>query len=189
MKADFEKGTKICSRCKKELPIKMFSKNKNASDGLFCLCKCCNKDYKYEKECTFKGKLKIKRGCSNIVKRDYELTEEQLKRRNTVRKHNNFNPNVNPHGILVWCDEKLNELDDELYRKMYNIEYSRQRRCAIRGYIGRVEPSKNLLFDFDLEQMLKDNVYIQTHGKKKYITKWWKGNIRHWTVKDGIWKE
>lgn len=29
MKADFEKGTKVCSRCKKELPIEMFSKNKN----------------------------------------------------------------------------------------------------------------------------------------------------------------
>lgn len=23
MKADFEKGTKVCSRCKKELPIEM----------------------------------------------------------------------------------------------------------------------------------------------------------------------
>ena len=24
---------------------------------------------------------------------------------------------------------------------------------------------------------------------KYYITKWWQGEIRHWTVKDGIWKE
>lgn len=22
-----------------------------------------------------------------------------------------------------------------------------------------------------------------------YITKWWEGEIRHWTVKDGVWKE
>lgn len=28
MKADFEKGTKICSRCRKELPLDMFGKKK-----------------------------------------------------------------------------------------------------------------------------------------------------------------
>lgn len=33
MKADFEKGTKVCSKCKKELPIEMFSNDKNTSDG------------------------------------------------------------------------------------------------------------------------------------------------------------
>lgn len=27
MKADFEKGTKVCSRCRKELPLNMFGKN------------------------------------------------------------------------------------------------------------------------------------------------------------------
>lgn len=45
------------------------------------------------------------------------------------------------------------------------------------------------LFDFDLEQMLKDNVYLSSSRGKQYITKWWKGEIRHWTVNDGIWKE
>lgn len=43
--------------------------------------------------------------------------------------------------------------------------------------------------DFDLEQMLKDNVYCRSGKNRKYITKWWKGEIRHWTVNDGIWKE
>lgn len=39
MKADFEKGTKVCSRCRKELPLNMFSKDKGRSDGLDCYCK------------------------------------------------------------------------------------------------------------------------------------------------------
>lgn len=43
MKADFEKGTKVCSRCKKELPIEMFGKNKHAIDGLCSDCKVCRK--------------------------------------------------------------------------------------------------------------------------------------------------
>ena len=41
MKADFEKGTKVCSRCRKELPLNMFSKDKGRSDGLDCYCKKC----------------------------------------------------------------------------------------------------------------------------------------------------
>lgn len=44
MKADFEKGTKICSRCKKELPIEMFSENGAKSDNLCCYCKQCEKE-------------------------------------------------------------------------------------------------------------------------------------------------
>lgn len=41
MKADFEKGTKVCSKCRKELPLNMFCKNKNKSDGLNIYCKEC----------------------------------------------------------------------------------------------------------------------------------------------------
>lgn len=41
MKANFDKGTKICSKCKRELPIEMFQKNCAASDGLTCRCKEC----------------------------------------------------------------------------------------------------------------------------------------------------
>lgn len=44
MKADFEKGTKVCSTCKRELPIEMFYKNKSVlSDGLDYQCKECRK--------------------------------------------------------------------------------------------------------------------------------------------------
>ena len=69
-------------------------------------------------------------------------------------------------------------------------EYNRQKGCAIRGYTAKVKPSEHFLFDFDLEQMLKDNVYRTSgNGKCTYITKWWDGTIRHWTVNDGIWKD
>lgn len=193
MKADFEKGTKICSKCKRELPIEKFNKDKYALDGLCVRCKQCSKVY--NKICnnkrmnTFLGGAKAKRGRSSFVKRDYELTKQQLDRRNYVRKHNKYNKNVNPYGILIWYDEKLNELNRETYNKMLRNEYMNQRNCAIRGYVGRVKPSEHFLFDFDLEYMLKNNVYVCC-GKcgKKYITKWWEGEIKHWTVNDGIWR-
>lgn len=115
MKADFEKGTKICSKCKRELSIEMFNKDNSRSDKLSMCCK------------------------------DYTRT--------------------NAYGILIWYDGTLNELDSEQYHKIMCKEYTRQRDCAIRGYIGKVKPSEHFLFDFDLEQMLKDNVYCRS-GKK-----------------------
>lgn len=45
MKADFEKGTKVCSRCKKELPLNMFGKKKSSNDNLCPYCKQCQKEY------------------------------------------------------------------------------------------------------------------------------------------------
>lgn len=209
MKADFEKGTKVCSRCKKELPLNSFSINKSTNDNLCCYCKQCakecakqyrdnNKDktksykksYNDKKYNTF-GRIGRVRGKGVIIKRDYELTKEQLRRREVnrrVRRHKR--KRIDVQGILIWYDESLNELDLKSYKRMLVREYQRQKYCAIRGYVGRVQPSEHFLFDFDLEQMLKDNVYYKVgKNKRTYMERWWKGNIRHWTVKDGIWKE
>ena len=204
MNADFEKGTKECCSCKKELQLDMFYKNIRMSDRLDCYCKKCKrirysasydewrkkyKVYNDKNENTF-GRMGRKRGNSGILKRDYELSKEQLDRRNTKRKHSRVNSVKKGHGILIWYSGELEELSVGEYQRAMHKEYHRQRSCAIRGYIGRVNPCEHFLFDFDLEQMLKDNAYnCNGSGKKYYITKWWKGEIRHWTVKDGIWKE
>lgn len=194
MKADFEKGTKICSKCKRELPIEMFSKNKRKSDGINCWCKqCLNNSVKkwgQKKVDTFSGKTKVQRGCSTILKRDYELSKEQLKKRERNRREKGHkSKRANAHGVLIWYDGQLNNLDKREYKKIMDREYFRQRRCAVRGYVGKTKPSEHFLFDFDLEQMLKSNVYENVGNEKRYITKWWDGEIRHWTVNDGIWKK
>lgn len=41
MKADFQKGIKVCSCCRQELPISEFYKKKSQPDGLNCYCKKC----------------------------------------------------------------------------------------------------------------------------------------------------
>lgn len=212
MKADFEKGTKTCTRCRKELPLSMFGKNKDKSDGLNLYCEECfsvickrryRKDVEHSREIArnsrdrtvnvFQRRGHI-RGNSGMLKRDYELTEEQLKRREQGRKERRKYRNVkkerrNSYGVLIWYDGKLNNLNSKEYRRELNKEYKRQAKCAIRGYVAKVTPSEHFLFDFDLEQMLKDNVCIDNGKRRYYITKWWKGEIRHWTVNDGIWKE
>ena len=192
MKTDFEKGTKVCSRCKRELPISEFSKDKSSKDGLQYCCKKCKKvsqkAYLDKNTNTF-GRAGHKRGNFTTMKRDYELTEQQLARRNKQRERKKYKTKrTNPHGILVWYDGKLNNITTEEYTKVMSREYNIQKICAIRGYIARKQPSEHFLFDFDLEQMLKDNTYYSSHGNRKYIEKWWDGTIRHWTVNDGVWK-
>lgn len=203
MKADFEKGTKVCSCCKKELPLNMFYKDKYSSDGLTYCCKNCVKKHVKIYQTSEKGKKQRKEFCdrtrntfgrvghkngrSGILKRDYELSEQQLQRRKKRRKEKGTTTKQKMYGILVWYSCGLEELSIAEYERIMQKEYSRQRNCAIRGCVGRTQPSEHFLFDFDLEQMLKDRV---NYGNNKiYITKWWKGEIRHWTVKDGIWKE
>lgn len=208
MKADFEKGTKVCSKCKRELPIEMFSKNKYNNDGLQSCCKVCKKQiqriyYERTREVQLEnnrkrknkisntfGRVGYKRGKHNSIKRDYELSNEELVRRNNGRVGNKTkHPCTNMQGILIWYDGKLEKLNRKDYSRALVKEYARQRICAIRGYIAWTQPSEHFLFDFDLEQMLKDNVYYGNVKHKKYITKWWDGEIRHWTVNDGIWKK
>lgn len=219
MKADFEKGTKVCSKCKMELPLEMFSKSKNNIDGLCYYCKDCAKNNYYDnrdkilvrKRSYYKANMedirkkdkeradknyntfqrcKRSRGSGSSLKRDYELTKEQLKRRENRRKIGRpKKPRTNAYGILIWYSGRLNDLTNEEYARIMVNEYSLQRTCAIRGYIARKYPSEHFLFDFDLEQMLKDKCSYTDRSKRKYITKWWDGEIRHWTVNDGIWKK
>lgn len=206
MMADFEKGTKVCSKCKRKLPITEFYKNKSQKDGLHCCCKDCKIEWTHKYRKTQKGReahkknndktintfgrIGRKRGESGMLKRDYELTEEQLQRRNNIRtqKRVNKNKTENTQGVLIWYSGLLDDLTSKEYRKIMIKEYNRQRCCAIRGYIGRTKPSEHFLFDFDLEQMLKDKVYYDS-SYKIHIHKWWKGEIRHWTVNDGVWKD
>lgn len=64
MKADFEKGTKVCSRCKRELPVSEFNKDKSKNDGLNYYCRKCiterDKEYYNKRRKAIKEKKEIK---------------------------------------------------------------------------------------------------------------------------------
>lgn len=141
---------------------------------------------------TFGRRTGHARGQGSMIKRDYELTPEELERRNNKResrKGRKAKSKRKGHSVLVWYDGTLDDITESEYNRLYSLELKRQKRCAVIGSVGTVVPSVHFLFDFDLEQMLKDNAYITTGNKKKCITKWWDGEIRHWTVNDGIWKK
>lgn len=98
MKADFEKGTKVCSKCKRELPISEFHKNRSEPDGLNAYCKICaleeQKKYGDRIYNTF-GRRRNKRGNGGMLVRDYELTKEQFERRSRQRRNRRCGKNKN----------------------------------------------------------------------------------------------
>lgn len=67
MKANFEKGTKICSSCKRELPIEAYNKCKTTNDGLCYKCRECEKAFRQSE----KGKE-----ISRKVHQKYRQSEE-----------------------------------------------------------------------------------------------------------------
>lgn len=118
---------------------------------------------------TFGRRTGHARGSGSMVKRDYELTQEELERRNNKResrKGRKAKSKRKGHSILVWYDGTLEHLTESEYNKVYNRELKRQKRRAVLGVDKGVTPSIHFLFDFDLEQMLKDGVYVTEGGKK-----------------------
>lgn len=86
MKADFEKGMKICSRCKKKLSLDCFRKNKSSNDGLENYCKKCKSEFnRSESGKRIQRKQTIRRRVLGYAK------EDDRKRREKVKNNLNLN--------------------------------------------------------------------------------------------------
>lgn len=63
-----------------------------------------------------------------MIKRDYELTQEELERRNNKResrKGRKAKSKRKVHSVLVWYDGTLEHLTESEYNKIYNRELKR----------------------------------------------------------------
>lgn len=86
MKADFEKGTKVCGKCKRELPIEMFYKDVSRVDGIRkCNLCICEKECMIETEArdcfgAYDGDIECeccdsKEACENV--KNYNIDDEE----------------------------------------------------------------------------------------------------------------
>lgn len=71
------------------------------------------------------------------------MNEQQLQIRKNNRKRKGHTTKRGKHGMLVWYSGKLEELSIVEYSRAITKEYNRQRDCAIRGYVGRVNPCEH----------------------------------------------
>lgn len=81
MKADFEKGTKICSKCRKELPIDSFRKNKCQSDGLSVHCRECHGEMNKKYRQSEKGRISQKKARQKRRKLGIESKYEKKRKK------------------------------------------------------------------------------------------------------------
>lgn len=68
---------KICGKCKEQLQIELFSKNKNKPDGLQAICKMCKKDVDHKSYLKHQQKIYIRNKNSRFEKRQW-LQEYKL---------------------------------------------------------------------------------------------------------------
>lgn len=183
MKVDLKKKKKVCSKCKRELPIEKFGKNKNATDGLQWYCKECARAYFNSKPYLLKHKTaENPMFNSNRVKinscRNQRISDSRLE---------------NGYSFLIYVDKvKTKNMDTKTYQSKLRSDWGKQQRMAIKG-----KPSAKFLngeykplfvFCFKMEKMLDMKVHI-SGGKTLYeIEKWWQGKMEYWTIFDQIWR-
>lgn len=117
--------TKICSKCKIEKDIILFSKNKKRKDGLDCRCKNCAKEYyiKNKEKILSNVKQKYIKNKKEILlyqKEYYDKNKDYVK--NRVKKY----ANKNKEKIKEYCKKYLinnREKINKHHRKYYSFGY------------------------------------------------------------------
>lgn len=107
---------KICGRCKRELPLDMFHKNRSRKDGLSWHCKDCSKEITFARKDKIKKYNEEHRKEKSIYNKRYNdrHREERIEKQRQYRKENK---------------EKEKEYKDKNKEKMatYHKQYQKQR--------------------------------------------------------------
>lgn len=144
MKANFETGLKICSTCKRELPLSMYNKNKSASDGLECRCKDCKKVhttkylksegrkqsdlryYKNHKDEILRKSVAKKEQRSQYDKQHYKENKEIY-----IQRSNNYAKSE--HGRAVINERSKERRKTDLSYKIVHLLRNRVREVVKKG--------------------------------------------------------
>lgn len=119
MKANFDKGTKICSKCKRELPIENFQKNSYSSDGFTCRCKEClshknmtDEEKERRKQIHKKYRLSEKGEESRKRQNERKRNDPEYKEKNRQKSHEYYHKNLaHPKKLKeIEIDENGNEV-------------------------------------------------------------------------------
>lgn len=121
MKANLEKGTKICSKCKRELPIEMFQRDKSKSDGFNTQCKEC---------VSLRTKSKEGKEVAKRARQKYYQTEKgkECQRRSTK----NYQQTEAGKETYRKATKKYNQSE---HGKLHNEEYRKSEAYKIKQYI------------------------------------------------------
>lgn len=154
MKADFQKGIKVCSCCRQELPISEFYKKKNQSDGLNCYCKECSK--------------------SKDKRRTKEVQEERKNSKLAVKVEEAKKFAVYMERGMKVCNKCKEEKPFEDFCK---DKYSKDGRCATcrdcrKKYVWNPTEEQKEIVRANARKRYKENDcvrnYAKSYAKKRY---------------------
>lgn len=150
--------TKICSKCKEELPIDMFVLHSTSKDGYNNICKRCqsqyNKEYREKNKDSIKEKAKKRRDENrdtiNAKKREYyqEHKEEILKKNAEYRESHKEERAARDKQYAQENKEKIQQYQKE-YReehKLSNAEYQKQYRIKNKDRLDEYKKSPHVRY-------------------------------------------
>lgn len=167
--------TKVCTKCKRELDVLSFYKDKNKKDGLSCHCKDCQKQYRrdnIERILERERNYEKTRQRPTVRPAEYFIDRSSENLKYCVRCHifkdfSEFNKDKGgKYGLSSWCrqcqtnyDKIRNKTDKrklqnkqnwQKYGDIYNLRTKEKYYNNINYRISRV-------FSTNLVQALKDN--------------------------------
>ena len=166
---------KICSKCKVQKDKSDFYKSKSSNDGLYNVCKICDKQrcleyYKSNSECIIKNKKKYTEENLESIK-EYQ-TQYRIENKDKLK----LNRELNKVYFKNWWSE--NKEKSSLYGKRYRVKYPHVKACrnVLRSCINRMgltkEPSTFELLKYTpenfknhIESLFIDGMSWENYGK------------------------
>jgi hypothetical protein len=137
---------KVCSKCKEEKELSLFSKDKKGKNGLFSFCKGCEKEYREN------NKEKIKE-----YKKEYrENNEQKIKEEQKEYRENN------KEKLKKYSKEyyKNNKLKRKEYDKKYREDNKEKRKAIAKEYyIKNKEKINEYKKEYDRNRKQTDILY------------------------------
>nr|DAP16135.1 MAG TPA: restriction endonuclease [Bacteriophage sp.] len=166
MRANFEKGTKICSKCRKELPLDSFYKNKKTFDGYEYQCKDCKPLYN-SKEASKRYRESHKEEIKEYNKNKY------LKNKNEIRERNkNYEQSERGKEVRYLIRKR---------RHVKILEYNKKYYQSINGKIvlKKIQQKRRVKCNKYIQEKRKiDKIFALKHNLRsrihQAITKGWK---------------
>lgn len=194
MKANFDKGTKICSKCKRELPIEMFQKNCAASDGLTCRCKEClstknlTEEERERRKQIYKKYHASEKGAESRKRtNEKRRNDPEYKEKNRQKSHEYYHKNlahpkelrqieIGENGIEVFeCSSCKRKLPIDMFPKSSNNRLGFHFQCKdcyneYRRELAKTEKYKeyNRQKTAKYRKTEKGKEYIKTYNQKRF---------------------
>lgn len=174
MEADFKKGTKVCSKCGRELPISDFHKNKRRKDGLNSSCKYCDNKQKKASIEKYKNDPVRRQKRLDAYKR-YHASEKGKAKQKEYEAKRVYTEEQREHRRQYAKEYRKENYVHKRQQKIFIIDEKEYFKCSKCGEIKPKEDfSRNLKMRMDILMRVKNvrksrkkNICRLTHIKKE----------------------